>query len=106
MLEDYHEWLKVADTALPQNLLGYLIQACLSPLRARPFSTSPYDNAREVTKCGKYGMQSFLSNSLPERQGGRPEILRWMAPHRQTSQFAGDEMHRVGRSPDQGKLPC
>lgn len=94
LLDNYHEWLLVADTALPQNLIGYLIQVCLGPLRADPFTLLPYDHPKEIAKCGQAGT-SFLSTELPERDGPRPEITRWMAPHRQVSQLGDDEMHEV-----------
>jgi len=96
MLNDYRAWLKVADTALPQNILGYTIQVCLSPFKTDPFVTAPYDDLKEISKCGnECGTKSFLSERLPEREGLRPSILKWMAPHRQSSQFTGDEMHQV-----------
>jgi len=93
MFSDYHEWLKVADTALPHNIFGYLLQLCLSPLRADPFLTAPYDDPKEIAKCGS---KSFLPDKLPERDGPRPEMLKWMAPHRQASQLTGEDMHKVG----------
>jgi hypothetical protein len=98
MFEDYHAWLKVADTALPQNIIGYIVQLCLSPLRSKPFDTAPYDNPKEIAKCGEVGTKSFLSGKLPQR-GDRPEILKWMAPNRQTSQLTGDDMHTVKEFP-------
>jgi hypothetical protein len=95
MFDDYHAWLKVADTALPQNIIGYVLQLCLSPLRSKPFDTAPYDNPKEIAKAGPdVGKKSFLNAKLPER-GERPTILKWMAPNRQSSQFTGDEMHKV-----------
>jgi hypothetical protein len=92
---DYRDWLKVADTALPQNIFGYLLQRSLGPFRADPFTTLPYDNPKEIAKCGKNGTKSFLPEKLPERKGPRPEIIKFMAPHRQTSQLTGDDMHQV-----------
>lgn len=96
MFEDYQAWLKVADTALPQNIIGYIVQLCLSPLRSQPFDTAPYDDPKEIAKCGEVGTKSFLPGKLPER-GDRPEILEWIAPNRQTSQLTGDDMHQVDR---------
>lgn len=96
MFDDYHAWRKVADTALPQNILGYIIQFCLSPLRADPFTLTPYDQPKELAKCGKdNGRRAFLPD-IPEREGPCPEMLKWMAPHRQSSQFANADMHKVG----------
>lgn len=95
MFEDYKAWLKVADTALPRNILGYLIQFMLSPLRAKPFDITPYDHPKHIAECGPdVGTKSFLTGKLPDR-GERPTITKWMAPHRQTSQLTGDEMHEV-----------
>ena len=92
---NYRDWLKVADTALPQNIFGYLLQHSLGPFRAEPFTILPYDDPKEIAKCGKNGTQSFLQGNLPEREGPRPEIIKFMAPHRQISQLTGDDMHQV-----------
>jgi hypothetical protein len=94
MFDDYHAWLNVADTALPQNIVGYLVQLGLSPLRASPFATAPYNDPEEIAKCGEVGKKSFLRDELPER-GVRPSIVKWMAPHRQSSQLTGEDMHKV-----------
>jgi len=92
---NYREWLKVADTALPQNILGYLTQYSLGPFRSDPFTTLPYDDPKEIAKCGKNGKKSFLPEKLPEREGPRPEMIQFMAPNRQISQLTGDDMHQV-----------
>jgi hypothetical protein len=93
---DYQEWLKVADKALPRNIFGYLLQLCLSPLRTNPFTLLPYDNPSELAKCGgNGGRKSFLPQNLPERDGPRPEIGKWIAPHRQFSQWSDHDTIRV-----------
>ncbi|KAH8601250.1 hypothetical protein B0O99DRAFT_502137 [Bisporella sp. PMI_857] len=94
MFDDYHAWLKVADTALPQNIFGYVLQLCLSPLRSKPFDIAPYDDPKEIAKGGAAGKRSFLPEKLPDR-GPRPEMLKWMAPNRQASQLTGDDMHKL-----------
>jgi hypothetical protein len=93
---NYKEWLKVADTALPRNIFGYLLVVCLGPLRADPFTIKPYDNPKEIAKCGRdVGKRGFLKEKLPGREGPRPEILKFMAPNRQVTQTTGKEMHKV-----------
>ena len=94
-LSNYRDWLKVADTALPQNIFGYLTQSSLAPFRSDPFTTIPYDDLKEIAKCGKNGKKSFLPEKLPEREGPRPEMIPYMAPNRQLSQLTGDDMHQV-----------
>lgn len=94
-LSNYRAWLKVADTALPRNIFGYLLQSSLAAFRADPFTILPYDDPKEVAKCGGIGNKSFLPNGLPERDGPRPEMIKFMAPHRQVSQLTGEDMHRV-----------
>jgi hypothetical protein len=100
---NYHAWLEVADTALPRNIIGYLVQLCLSPFRSDPYALAPYDNSKEIAKCGSgpnaIGKRSFLPKNMPEREGSRPEILKWMAPNRQSSQFTDEEMHKVRTRP-------
>ncbi|PMD35294.1 hypothetical protein L207DRAFT_587605 [Hyaloscypha variabilis F] len=91
----YRDWLKVADTALPQNIFGYLTQASLAPFRADPFTIVPYDDPKEIAKCGKIGEKSFLPGKLPEREGPRPDMITFMAPNRQVSQLTGDDMHQL-----------
>jgi hypothetical protein len=96
MLEDYHAWLKIADAALPRNFIGYLLQLSLGPLKTDPFTITPYDDPKEIAKCGpEIGRKGFLPNDLPEREGPRPQMAKWMAPHRQISQLIGDDMHKV-----------
>jgi hypothetical protein len=76
---DRDAWLKVADTALPRNIIGYLIQICLSPLNANPFTLLPYNDPKEVAKCERgIGTKSFLLGKLPEREGPRPEISKFL----------------------------
>ncbi len=94
-LSNYYDWLKVADTALPRNIIGYLIQVCLSPLRSDPFTILPYDHPKEIAKSGHDVGTSFLPGPLIERDGPRPKTSRWMAPHRQVTQLTGDDMHKV-----------
>jgi hypothetical protein len=94
-LSNYRDWLKVADTALPQNIFGYLLQYSLGPFRADPFTILPYDDPKEIARCGSHGAKSFLPEKLPEREGPRPEMIKFMAPNRQVSQLTGDDMHQV-----------
>jgi hypothetical protein len=96
LFADYYAWLKVADTALPRNIIGYLIQVCLSPLKTDPFTLLPYDDPKEIAKCGRdIETKSFLPEKLPEREGPRPEISEFIAPNRQVSQLSSDDMHKV-----------
>ena len=93
---NYQEWLKIADTALPRNIFGYVLVVCLSPLRADPFTVKPYDDPKEIAKCGRdVGEKSFLKEKLPEREGPRPAICKFVAPNRQVSQTTGEAMHKV-----------
>jgi len=94
-LRNYRAWLEVADTALPRNILGYLLQSSLRPFKADPFTILPYDDLKEIAKCGDIGRKSFLPGKLPERKGPRPELIKFMAPHRQGSQLTGDDMHQL-----------
>jgi len=103
-LSNYRAWLKVADTALPRNIFGYLLQSSLRVFRADPFTILPYDDPKEIAKCGDIGTTSFLPGKLPEREGPRPEIIKFMAPHRQVSQLTGDDLRQVSRSWSPHKL--
>jgi len=92
---EYRAWRKISDTALPQNFLGYIISICLEHFRTDPFTINPYDNPKEIAKCGSDGAKSFLSGELPVRDGPRPSICKWVAPSRQVSQLANDDIHKV-----------
>jgi len=94
-LSNYRDWLKVADTALPRNIFGYLLQSSLRVFQADPFTILPYDDPKEIAKCGDIGTQSFLPGKLPEREGPRPEMIKFMAPHRQVTQLTGDDMRQL-----------
>ncbi|RDL40975.1 Uncharacterized protein BP5553_00954 [Venustampulla echinocandica] len=96
LFSGYHEWLKIADAALPRNIFGYLLQLCLEPLRTDPFTTAPYDDPKEIAKCGQgNGRRGFLKTVLPEREGPRPQLAKWIAPHRQISQLTENDMHKL-----------
>ncbi|KAG0651235.1 hypothetical protein D0Z07_1882 [Hyphodiscus hymeniophilus] len=93
---NYKNWLKIADTSLPRNIFGYVLVVCLKLLKSDSFTLKPYDDPKEIAKCGiDIGKRSFLKEKLPERNGPRPSILKFIAPNRQTSQKADEAMHKL-----------
>jgi hypothetical protein len=93
---DYHAWLDFKEKALPANIFGYLLlQYFIRYFKCEPFDTACYDDAKEIARCGPLGARKFLKEPLPERTGPRPEMGKWVVPHRQVSQFGEKEMHKV-----------
>ncbi|RAL67279.1 hypothetical protein DID88_008043 [Monilinia fructigena] len=45
--------------------------------------------------CGALGQQKFLREPLPKRNGERPQLAKWVVPHRQINQFGSKEMHKL-----------
>ena len=93
---DYHGWLDFKESALPSNIFGYLlVQYFLRYFKCEPFDTACYDDTKEIAKCRALGLRKFLKEPLPVRDGPRPELGKWVVPHRQINQFGGKEMHQV-----------
>ncbi|PQE11004.1 Spc97 Spc98 protein [Rutstroemia sp. NJR-2017a BVV2] len=92
---DYHAWLDFKEKALPANIFGYLLlQYFIRYFKCEPFDTACYDDPKEIARCGPLGARKFLKEPLPERTGPRPEMGKWVVPHRQVSQFGEQKMHK------------
>ncbi|CAD6449245.1 74c60d2a-5953-40eb-8f19-ae6c13e4201a [Sclerotinia trifoliorum] len=93
---DYHGWLEFKENALPSNIFGYLlVQYFLRYFKCEPFDTVCYDDPKEIAKCGTLGQRSFLKEPLQMRDGPRPEMAKWVVPHRQVDKFGGRDMHKL-----------
>ncbi|KAA8565951.1 hypothetical protein EYC84_009761 [Monilinia fructicola] len=93
---DYHGWLEFKENALPSNIFGYLlVQYFLRNFKCEPFATTCYDDPKEIANCGALGQQKFLREPLPTRDGERPQLAKWVVPHRQINQFGSKEMHKL-----------
>ncbi|KAK7748352.1 hypothetical protein SLS62_008720 [Diatrype stigma] len=94
-ISDYRAWLAVDAGGLPHNFFGYLVNVAMQPFarsdtRAVP---APYAS-RDASVRALYGAEayeSYLSSTtlpLPARRGPRPDVPRFTAPQRQTTQMA------------------
>ncbi|KAG4028344.1 hypothetical protein MFRU_022g00640 [Monilinia fructicola] len=93
---DYHGWLEFKENALPSNIFGYLlVQYFLRYFKCEPFATTCYDDPKQIANCGALGQQKFLREPLPTRDGERPQLAKWVVPHRQINQFGSKEMHKL-----------
>jgi len=93
---DYRAWLSVGRGGLPHNILGYLLQALLSPLKASRFDTSFVSKPRILAKSGPAGERAYLKDEdVPERKGERPDVCGWILPQRQLDQKAGERSRAV-----------
>ncbi|KAF4338521.1 hypothetical protein FBEOM_7560 [Fusarium beomiforme] len=86
--EDYRGYLALGPGGPPHNLIGWIGQILLKPLKKEPFHTSCYDEkARE--KAGPNGHVAFLNDKdVPVREAPRPRVGKWTAPSRQLTDMA------------------
>jgi hypothetical protein len=89
----YKGYLALGPGGLPYNIVGWLVQACLKPIARRDLAdASHYQRPAVQGPYEPFGSQSFLSGSLPERQGAPPAIPFYVAPQRQTTEQGSEEM--------------
>jgi hypothetical protein len=89
---DYHGYLALGPGGLPHNVVGWIGQMLLKPLRVEPFGTSCYDETA-FEKAGPNGHVAFLSEKdVPVRQAPRPAIGSWAVPSRQVSDLADESI--------------
>jgi hypothetical protein len=92
---DYHGYLALGPGGLPHNVVGWIGQMLLKPLRVEPFGTSCYDETA-FEKAGPNGHVAFLSEKdVPVRQAPRPAIGSWAVPSRQVSDLADESIIEV-----------
>ncbi|KAI5860589.1 hypothetical protein GGS23DRAFT_599397 [Durotheca rogersii] len=90
LVADYRAWYALGPNGLSSNPGGYLFQVLLTPLaRADTCVPAPYDPVA-LARSPPYGPLSrrsfFAAGAVPPRARARPDIPRFVAPHRQTSQ--------------------
>ncbi|KAF4959846.1 hypothetical protein FGADI_1349 [Fusarium gaditjirri] len=86
--EDYRGYLALGPGGPPHNLIGWIVQILLKPLKKEPFHTSCYDE-KAGEKAGPNGHVAFLSErDVPAREAPRPIIGKWTAPSRQLTDMA------------------
>lgn len=87
IIPSYRGFLALGPGGLPHNFLGYSIQAIAQPIARRNTTTiASLQDPRNDVQCGKSARVSFLSATLPLRQGDRPIVPGYVAPQRQASQ--------------------
>ncbi|KAF5575253.1 hypothetical protein FPCIR_13246 [Fusarium pseudocircinatum] len=86
--DDYRGYLALGPGGPPHNLIGWIGQILLKPLKKEPFHTSCYDE-KACEKAGPNGHVTFLSEKdVPVREAPRPMIGTWTAPSRQLTDMA------------------
>ncbi|KAE8445355.1 hypothetical protein EG329_013477 [Mollisiaceae sp. DMI_Dod_QoI] len=89
---DYRSWYNVGRGGLPHNIIGYVIQTILSPLKASRFDTSFVSKPKVMKKSGPAGERAYLKDEdVPQRKGDRPEVCGWILPQRQLDQKASEK---------------
>jgi hypothetical protein len=93
---DYRAWRRLGRAGVPYNAFGWFIQLLATPLRASRYDTSCYDVPNAVARFGPCGEKAYLSSEdVPEREGPRPTIHRWILPHRQADSQASPQWKEV-----------
>ncbi|KAK2679216.1 hypothetical protein RAB80_004397 [Fusarium oxysporum f. sp. vasinfectum] len=86
--EDYRGYLALGPGGPPHNLMGWIGQILLKPLKKEPFHTNCYDE-KACEKAGPNGHVAFLNErDIPVREAPRPTIGKWTAPSRQLTDMA------------------
>jgi len=87
--QDYCAWYDLGAGGIPHNLYGWAFQCFLRIFSSSDTrSTGCYDNVGDL----ELDARSFLDGPLPEREGERPEVAPFVAPHRQVSDTASEEI--------------
>jgi hypothetical protein len=93
--QDYCAWYDLGAGGIPHNLYGWAFQCFLRIFSSSDTrSTGCYDNVGDL----ELDARSFLDGPLPEREGERPEVAPFVAPHRQVSDTASEEIKDVFKS--------
>lgn len=89
----YAGYLALGKGGMPYNVYGWLLQASLQVLGRWDLTTpAPYRDAAVIARFAPHGRESFLAAPLPERVGAAPEVPGYIAPQRQTSDAAAEEV--------------
>ncbi|KLO79808.1 uncharacterized protein LW93_7252 [Fusarium fujikuroi] len=90
--EDYRGYIALGPGGLPHNLIGWIGQILLKPLKKEPFHTRCYDE-KSCEKAGPNGHVAFLSEKdVPVREAPKPTIGKWTAPSRQLTDMANQSL--------------
>ncbi|KAF4969361.1 hypothetical protein FSARC_3387 [Fusarium sarcochroum] len=86
--EDYRGYLALGPGGPPHNVVGWIAQILMKPLKKEPYHTSCYDE-NAIAKAGSNGNAAFLTEKdVPIREAPRPTIGKWTAPSRQLTDLA------------------
>lgn len=95
---DYCSWYTLESGGLPHNVFGWVVQLLLRLFANRDTkSTSCYDDHKYIAQAGRVGSTSFLAEhgGLEVREGERPVVGKWVAPHRQLDQLGTEDVKEV-----------
>ncbi|MCJ1288301.1 hypothetical protein MMC26_007656 [Xylographa opegraphella] len=89
---DYCAWYALGPGGIPHNFAGYVTQWLLSWIAVknpRSITSLYFPNRTDLDK------ESFLEGDLPEREGTRPKIATYVAPHRQLTDKSTAELEQL-----------
>lgn len=93
--EDYRGYIALGPGGPPHNIIGWLGQILLKPLKKEPLHTSCYDE-KAIKAAGPNGGVAFLKEEdVPVREAPRPKIGSWTAPSRQLTDLASKDIIEV-----------
>ena len=90
---DYKNWYALGAGGIPHNPFGWLVQTLLRVYTFRHNQALACYDA--LMKSSNLEKASFLNNELPVRNGDKPKIGIWVAPHRQLEQVASEKLKIV-----------
>lgn len=90
---DYHHYCSQGNHGLPGNFSGWKKQLQWSRIARKDTRIPAPYNINDIKQdYGPHATMSFLKAPLNEREGGRPNVLGFVAPHRQVTETASPEM--------------
>jgi hypothetical protein len=88
---DYRSWYSLGPGGLPHNVAGWMAQSLLRLLCS--------SDVHELAYYDRYAIgreaQSYLPEALVKRDGRRPTVSRWAAPHRQLDMESNADLKQV-----------
>ncbi|MES1203836.1 MAG: hypothetical protein ABUS57_20560 [Pseudomonadota bacterium] len=90
---DYQAWLALGPGGASADVRGWIAVTQQGLAGRDGLDTTRYDKTiAEQKEC------AFLGGYLPKREGRRPHVGHWIAPHRQLDQFAAPDMKKRGEA--------
>ncbi|KAI9735897.1 MAG: hypothetical protein M1834_001363 [Cirrosporium novae-zelandiae] len=90
----YKEYMSLGPSGPPYNVIGWFFMTIAKPLAKDSRTISVYSRPDALAEGGEFASTSFIKGELPQRKGERPTMNRALAPQRQLSDWADEELKK------------